>query len=72
MSSPATIARPTQATAPIDAENAAIFERACQRYLRMTTEEFLHNWNSGYFAQHVELAHKAADVALLLPLLSAR
>lgn len=50
----------------------AIFERASMRYLKMSTEEFLEKWNSGFFKQHPELAHKAADVALLLPLLSAR
>jgi hypothetical protein len=50
----------------------AIFERASRRYLNMSMEEFLEKWNSGFFEQHPELAHKAADVALLLPLLSAR
>jgi hypothetical protein len=50
----------------------AIFERASRRYLNMSTEEFLAKWNSGFFKQHPELAHKAADVALLLPLLCAR
>ena len=50
----------------------AIFERASQRYLQMSTEEFTGKWNSGFFKQHPELADKAADVALLLPLLSAR
>jgi hypothetical protein len=50
----------------------AIFERTLRRYLNMSTEEFLAKWNSGFFKQHPELAHKAADVALLLPLLSAR
>jgi hypothetical protein len=50
----------------------AIFERASKRYLQMSTEEFLEKWNNGFFKQHPELAHKAADVALLLPLLSAR
>ena len=50
----------------------AIFERASRRYLKMSAEEFLEKWNNGFFKQHPELAHKAADVALLLPLLSAR
>jgi hypothetical protein len=50
----------------------AIFERASRRYLQMSTEEFLEKWDSGFFKKHPELAHKAADVALLLPLLSAR
>lgn len=50
----------------------AIFERASRRYLQMSAEEFLEKWNGGFFKQHPELAHKAADVALLLPLLSAR
>jgi hypothetical protein len=50
----------------------AIFERASKRYLQMSAEEFLEKWNNGFFKQHPELAHKAADVALLLPLLSAR
>jgi hypothetical protein len=49
-----------------------IFERASRRYLQMSTEEFVENWNNGFFEQRPELAHKAADVALLLPLLSAR
>lgn len=49
-----------------------ILERAAQRYLQMSTKEFVEKWNSGFFKQHPELAHKAADVALLLPLLSAR
>jgi hypothetical protein len=38
----------------------------------MSTDEFVEKWNSGFFKEHPELAHKAADVALLLPLLSAR
>jgi len=50
----------------------AIFERATRRYLQMSAEEFVEKWNCGFFEQHPELAHKAADVALLLPLLSAR
>jgi hypothetical protein len=50
----------------------AIFERAAVRYLKMSTEEFLEKWNNGFFKEHPELAHRAADVALLLPLLSAR
>lgn len=49
-----------------------IFERACQRYLKMSTSEFLEKLDSGYFKKHLELAHKAADVALLLPLIRAR
>lgn len=53
-------------------EDRAIFERAARRYLQMSTEEFVEKWNSGFFEQHPELAHKAADVALLLPLVSAR
>jgi hypothetical protein len=51
--------------------NRAIFERASRRYLQMSAEEFVEKWNSGFFKQHPELAYKAADVALLLPLLSA-
>jgi hypothetical protein len=50
----------------------AIFERAAVRYLKMSTEEFLEKWNNGFFKEHPELAYRAADVALLLPLLSAR
>lgn len=53
-------------------DGRAIFERACRRYLKMSTEEFLGKWNGHFFESHPELAHKAADVALLLPLLSAR
>ena len=52
--------------------DAAVFERASQRYLQMSAEEFVEKWKSGFFKQHPELVHKAADVALLLPLLSAR
>lgn len=55
----------------LDADRA-IFERASMRYLQMSTKEFLDKWNSGFFKEHPEMAHKAADVALLLPLLSAR
>ncbi len=54
------------------AENYAIFERASRRYLHMSVEEFVEKWENGFFEQHPELAHQAADVALLLPLLSAR
>ena len=54
------------------AEAREIFERASQRYLKMTTDEFVKNWKAGYFRNRPELAHKAADIALLLPLLSAR
>ena len=53
-------------------EDRATFERASRRYLHMSAQEFVEKWNSGFFKQHPELAHKAADVALLLPLLSAR
>ncbi len=53
-------------------DGRAMFERACKRYLKMSTEEFLEKWNGNFFEKHPELAHKAADVALLLPLLSAR
>lgn len=52
-------------------ENRAIFERACRRYLGISTEEFLVRWRQGGFNDTEELAHKAAHVALLLPLLSA-
>ena len=48
----------------------AIFERASRRYFQMSAEEFVEKWRSGYFKQHPELAHKAADVALMLPLLT--
>lgn len=61
--------RAPQAEAGVD---HAIFERASRRYLQMSTDEFVEKWNSGFFNEHPELAHKAAHVALLLPLLSAR
>lgn len=61
--------RAPQSEAQVD---HAIFERASRRYLQMSTDEFVEKWNSGFFKEHPELAHKAADVALLLPLLSAR
>lgn len=48
-----------------------IFERASRRYFQMSAEEFVEKWNNGFFKEHPELAYKAADVALLLPLLSA-
>jgi hypothetical protein len=51
--------------------DSAILERAAQRYLQMSTEEFVEKWDSGFFKHHPELAHQAADVALLLPLRSA-
>jgi hypothetical protein len=68
---------PVEALAPLiekseNAEQLAEFERACQRYLHMSTADFLQKMDSGYFLRHPELARKAADVALLLPLLSAR
>ncbi len=63
---------PVSSEKPELEESKAEFERACQRYLHMSTAEFLHNMGSGYFQKHPELAHRAADVALLLPLLSAR
>jgi len=63
---------PHRQSAPEEIADREIFERASRRYLKMSTAEFLEKWNSGFFKQHPELAHKAADVALLLPLLSAR
>jgi len=63
---------PTQAPQSEAQVDRAIFERASRRYLQMSTDEFVEKWNSGFFKEHPELAHKAADVALLLPLLSAR
>jgi hypothetical protein len=59
-------------TKPEVDNGSAMFERACQRYLNMSTEEFLEKWHGRFFERHPELAHKAADIALLLPLLSAR
>jgi hypothetical protein len=70
MSSP--LLAPSQAPLSDDSVDRAIFERASRRYLQMSTDEFLDKWNSGFFKEHPELAHKAADIALLLPLLSAR
>jgi len=67
-----TIVTPPQKPPSEAATDRAIFERAARRYLGMATEEFLEKWNGGYFKKHPELAHKAADVALLLPLVSAR
>jgi hypothetical protein len=61
--------RALQSEAQVD---CAIFERASRRYLQMSANEFLEKWNSGFFKEHPELAHKAANVALLLPLLIAR
>ncbi len=52
-------------------EGAAIFEQACKRYLNVSTEEFLERWEKGDF-RDTEIAHRAADVALLLPLMGAR
>ena len=63
---------PSQAPPSEASVDRAIFERASRRYLQMSANEFLEKWNSGFFKEHPELAHKAADVALLLPLLSAR
>jgi hypothetical protein len=63
---------PSQAPQSEAQVDHAIFERASRRYLQMSTDEFVEKWNSGFFKEHPELAHKAADVALLLPLLSAR
>ncbi len=51
--------------------DCGIFERASRRYFHMSTEEFVQKWHNGFFKEHPELAHKAADVALLLTLLSA-
>ena len=62
----ATLAR--QRTPDLAFDTSGILERACQRYLGMSSEEFLQKWQSGYFQAHPELALKAADVALLLPL----
>jgi hypothetical protein len=62
---------PREAT-PEAIEERAILDRAARRYLQLSAEEFVEKWNSGFFKHHPELAHKASDVALLLPLLSAR
>jgi hypothetical protein len=68
MSSAPAVPRKQNVSEPLD---RAVLERATRRYLQMSTEEFVEKWNSGFFKQHPELAHKADDIALLLPLLSA-
>lgn len=52
-------------------EALAVFERACQRYLKMSTQDFLARYRTDGFKSDPELAYKAAEVALLLPLLGA-
>jgi hypothetical protein len=69
---PSAVLAQTQNAQSEAATDRAIFERASRRYFGMSTEEFIEKWNNGFFKTHPELAHKAADVALLLPLLSAR
>ncbi|HTB20671.1 MAG TPA: hypothetical protein VK708_21255 [Bryobacteraceae bacterium] len=68
MSSAPAVPREQNVSEPLD---RAVLERATRRYLQMSSEEFVEKWNSGFFKQHPELAHKADDIALLLPLLSA-
>jgi hypothetical protein len=63
--------QPTSAE-PKASEDRLIFERASRRYLGMSTEEFVEKWKSGFFADRPDLAYRAAKVALLLPLLSAK
>ncbi len=48
--------------------SAEVFERNCQRYLGIHTQDFLSKMDSGYFSEHPELADRAACVAILLPL----
>jgi hypothetical protein len=69
---PSTLSASTRVHAADADTDHAIFEQACRRYLQMSAAEFIERWNSGFFKNHPELAYKAADVALLLPLLSAR
>jgi hypothetical protein len=57
---------------PEVSEDRLIFERASRRYLGMSTEEFVEKWKSGFFTDRPDLAYRAAKVALLLPLLSAK
>ena len=67
------ISTPADEEADVTTEKAwEILDRASQRYLQMPAKEFVQKWESGFFKEHPELAYKAADVALLLPLLSAR
>jgi hypothetical protein len=64
----------TQSTSadPEGSEDRLIFERASRRYLGMSTEEFVEKCKSGFFADRPDFAYRAAKVALLLPLLSAK
>ena len=66
------VLNPEPETLDTTIQGAVIFESACQRYLKISTDEFLQKWASGYFRDYPELAHRASDIALLLPLVRAR
>jgi hypothetical protein len=50
-------------------ESAIIFERVVQRYLKMSTAEFLSRIDSGYFQKHPELEDRLNSVLFYLPLI---
>ena len=50
-------------------EAARIFERMVQRYLKMSTCEFLKRLDSGYFRQHPDLDRRLDSVLFYLPLI---
>ena len=50
-----------------DAEARQLFERTAQRYLQMSTDEFLRRWDAKAFEP--ELQARAGRVASLIPLI---
>jgi len=60
----------SQEVAPFTAdESADVFEHVVQRYLKMSTSDFLSRMESGYFAEHPELELRLDAVLFYLPLI---
>ncbi len=48
---------------------AQVFEKMVQRYLKMSTPQFLKCLDAGYFSQHPELERRLDSVLFYLPLI---
>jgi hypothetical protein len=66
---PALPARSEEVSSLTVDESAMIFERTVQRYLKMSTSEFLSRLDSGYFQKHPELERRLDSVLFYLPLI---
>jgi hypothetical protein len=52
------------------AEAEQVIDDAARRYLHISGEQFVHDYESGVFAGSPDLAHKVSCVSILLPLLT--